>query len=61
VDLNAHNTAKSPYAMESSRMNFSDYDLAPEDELNRILWYNARADEPYPTPIHRALFTQAED
>jgi YVTN family beta-propeller protein len=61
VDLNAHNTTKSPYAMESSRMNFSDWDLAPEDELNRILWYAARPNEPYPTPIHRALFTQAED
>ena len=33
------NTAKSPYAKESSRMNFKRYDLAPEDELNRILWY----------------------
>jgi hypothetical protein len=38
-------------------MNFAQYDLAPEDELNRILWYHARPNEPYPTPIHRALFT----
>ena len=59
VDLKARNTSKSPYAKESSRMNFSVYDLAPEDELNRILWYNARPNEPYPTPIHRALFTGA--
>jgi hypothetical protein len=57
--LNARNTALSPFAKESSRMNSSDFDLAPEDELNRILWYTARPDEPYPTPIHRALFTQA--
>jgi YVTN family beta-propeller protein len=59
VDLNARNTAQSAYSRESSRMNFSAYDLAPEDELNRILWYVARPQEPYPTPIHRALFTRA--
>ena len=36
------------------------YDLAPEDELNRILWYVAKGpDVPYPRPIHRALFTTA--
>jgi hypothetical protein len=58
VDLNARNTSKSPYAKESSRMNFNAYDLAPEDELNRILWYAARPNEAYPTPIHRVLFTQ---
>ena len=59
VDLNARNTAKSPYAKESSRMNFKAYDLAPEDELNRILWAEARPGEPYPAPIHRVLFTRA--
>ena len=58
VDLLAKNTEKSPFAKESSRMNFRDYDLAPEDELNRILWYVAKGpDVPYPTPIHRAIIT----
>ena len=43
-------------------MNFSEYDLAPEDELNRILWYVAKGpDVPYPAPIHRALFTKDVD
>jgi YVTN family beta-propeller protein len=56
VDLFAKNTAKSPYARQSAKMNFRDYDLAPEDELNRILWHVAKGpDVPYPTPIHRAL------
>jgi hypothetical protein len=59
VDLNARNTPQSAYSKESSRMNFSAYDLAPEDELNRILWAVARPGEPYPTPIHGALFTRA--
>jgi len=36
----------------------SDYDPAPEDELNRILWGAAKGPGvPYPTPIHRVLFT----
>ena len=58
VDLLAKNTEKSPFAKESKRMNFREYDLAPEDELNRILWYVAKGpDVPYPTPIHRAIIT----
>ena len=58
VDLLAKNTEKSPFAKESKRMNFRDYDLAPEDELNRILWYVAKGpDVPYPAPIHRAIIT----
>lgn len=57
VNLLAKNTTRSPFAKESARMNFREYDLAPEDELNRILWYAARGtDAPYPTPIHRMLF-----
>lgn len=41
-------------------MSFREYDLALEDELNRILWYVAKGPNvPYPTPIHRALFPAA--
>ncbi len=58
VDMNAKNTAKSPGAKKSARMNFREYDRAPEDALNRILWAAAKGpDAPYPSPIHRALFT----
>jgi len=33
--------------------------LAPEDELNRILWRAAKGPGvPYPTPIHRVIFTE---
>ena len=54
VDLEAVNTPKSPGAKQSARMNFREYDRAPEDELNRILWAAAKGpDAPYPTPIHR--------
>jgi len=57
VDLLARNTPKSPGAKQSARMNFRDYDLAPEDEVNRILWRVAKGPGvPYPAPIHRAIF-----
>ena len=58
VDLFEKNTKKSAFWRESSRMDFSEYDRAPEDELNRILWVVAKGDAPYPAPIHRALFTK---
>jgi len=58
VNLTARNTEKSPGSKESARMNFHEYDRAPEDALNRILWAAAKGeDTPYPTPIHRAVFT----
>ena len=58
INLNAKNTQFSPGAKKSAKMNFREYDLAPEDEMNRILWAAAKGpDEPYPTPIHRAIFT----
>jgi YVTN family beta-propeller protein len=59
VDVNAKNPERSVGAAESQRMDWRGYDRAPEDELNRILWRLARGDEPYPAPIHRALFTAA--
>ncbi|NQW99615.1 bifunctional YncE family protein/alkaline phosphatase family protein [bacterium] len=58
VELTARNTGKSPGAKESAKMNFSEFDRAPEDALNRVLWAAAKGpDAPYPTPIHRAVFT----
>jgi len=56
VDLMAKNTAKSPFSKQSAQMDFREYDRAPEDALNRILWYVAKGPNvPYPTPIHRAI------
>jgi hypothetical protein len=56
VDLTAKNTEKSPGAKESAKMDFHEYDLAPEDALNRVLWAAAKGPEvPYPTPIHGAV------
>jgi YVTN family beta-propeller protein len=58
VDLLAKNTAKSPGAKASAQMDFDEPDEAPEDELNRVLWLAMKGpDAAYPTPIHRALFT----
>jgi len=56
VDVLAKNTAKSPFSKQSARMDFREYDRAPEDALNRILWCVAKGpDAPYPIPIHRAI------
>ena len=59
VDLAAVNGRKAPGVKASMRMDFDEYDRAPEDELNRILWRVAKGPSvPYPTPIHRAVFTR---
>ncbi|WP_395740996.1 SMP-30/gluconolactonase/LRE family protein [Prosthecobacter sp.] len=59
VDLLAKNTSASPGAKASAMMDFDEYDEAPEDELNRILWTEAKGpDAPYPAPIHRVLFME---
>lgn len=56
VDLMAKNTKNSPGAAASARMDFDEYDEAPEDELNRILWAAVKGvDSPYPTPKHGAV------
>jgi len=57
VDLYARNTEKSPLSAISKQLDFSEYDLAPADVLNRVLWADAKGNEPYPAPIHRVLFT----
>src|SRR5262249_20375375 len=47
VDVNATNPQKSAFSNESLKMDFRDYDRAPEDALNRILWHMAKGmDEP---------------
>jgi YVTN family beta-propeller protein len=58
LDLYARNTKHSPGAQASAKMDFREYDHAPEEALNRILWEDAKGPNvPYPTPIHRAVFT----
>ena len=52
VDVNAKNTARSVGAAASAKMDFSEYDRAPEDELNRILWADAKGTNvPYPGSV----------
>jgi YVTN family beta-propeller protein len=62
TDLAAKNTPQSPGAAASARMDFDEWDEAPEDELNRILWAAVKGtDAPYPTPIHRAVFMKSNE
>lgn len=57
IDLTKKNHSKSFGAMQSAKMDWDEFDEAPEDELNRILWGALKGpDVPYPVPVHRAVF-----
>jgi len=54
VDLNAKNTPESYGARASAKMDFDDYDRAPMQALNEIIWKSVRgSDSPMPAPVHR--------
>jgi hypothetical protein len=54
VDLNAKNTPESFGSRASAKMDFNDYDRAPMQALNEIIWKSVRgADSPMPSPVHR--------
>jgi hypothetical protein len=58
IDLMTKNPAQGYGAEKSAAMDFSDYDRADEDALNRILWHSIKGTAaPYPGPVRRALPT----
>jgi len=54
IDLEARNPKTGTLAMESSKLDFSHYDLADPQTLNHILWADAKPGVPYPTAGHLA-------
>jgi YVTN family beta-propeller protein len=55
TDLFAKNTLHSVGAQASLKMDFSEYDKAPAEELNRVLWAESKGVEvPYPG-VHRSF------
>ncbi|MEI9973267.1 MAG: alkaline phosphatase family protein [Ignavibacteriota bacterium] len=54
VDLMARNAATGAAAIASLKMDFSDYDRADPDQLNRILWEAIRPGETMPAPVRSA-------
>jgi hypothetical protein len=57
IDLMTKNTSDSYGAAIAAKMDFSDYDLADEQELNQILWHSIKGkDVPMPAPVRRAFF-----
>jgi len=57
VDVNTKNTVASWGARESLAMDFSDYDRAPEFELNEIIWKSVKGpDSRMPLPIRSFHF-----
>ncbi len=56
IDLAEVNTKKSYGAERSGKMDFSDYDLADDYELNEILWRSIKgADAPLPPAVRTAI------
>jgi hypothetical protein len=51
TDLTMRNPQTGAGAIASKKLDFSDYDLADADELNRILWDAIRPGEPMPAPV----------
>jgi len=54
VDLEARNPKGGKAADESSKLDFSDFDRADPDELNRILWDAYRPGKEMPAPVRSA-------
>jgi hypothetical protein len=62
IDLTELNTKKSYGAERSSKMDFTDYDLADDFELNEILWRSVKgADAPLPPAVRRAVADRPAD
>jgi YVTN family beta-propeller protein len=56
IDLTTLNTKTAYGAERSSKMDFSDYDLVDDFELNEILWRSIKgADAPLPPAVRRAI------
>ncbi len=56
VDLMSRNPATGQGALASLKLDFSDYDLADPDELNRILWAALKPGTTMPAPVRSAHF-----
>src|SRR5204863_5470444 len=56
IDLNAVNAKTAYGAARSAKMEFSDYDLVDDFELNEILWRSIKGvDAPVPPTVRRAI------
>ncbi len=56
IDVTEVNTKKAYGAERSGKMDFSDYDLADDFELNEILWRSIKgADAPLPPAVRQAI------
>jgi hypothetical protein len=56
IDLSAVNPKNAYGAVRSSKMDFSDYDLVDDFELNEILWRSIKGvDSPVPPAVRRAI------
>jgi YVTN family beta-propeller protein len=56
IDLMTRNPKTGPGATASLKLDFSDYDRADPDELNRILWAALKPGIPMPAPVRSGHF-----
>jgi hypothetical protein len=62
IDLDAVNKATAYGAERSKKMDFSDYDLVDDFELNEILWRSIKGvDAPVPPTVRRAIANRPAD
>ncbi|HUA57877.1 MAG TPA: phosphoesterase, partial [Verrucomicrobiae bacterium] len=54
TELTSRNPATGAGAVASLKLDFSDYDRADPDELNRILWDAMKPGQPMPAPVRSA-------
>ena len=54
VDLEARNPKDGPGNSASRKLDFSDFDRADPDELNRILWEALKPGKEMPAPVRSA-------
>lgn len=62
VDLNERNTAYNEWQKMSEEFDFSMEDRAPDDLLNKVLWFAVKgADVPYPGPVRSAFVKPSKE
>ncbi len=62
TDLFEKNTALNEWQRKSEEFNFSGEDRAPDQELNRVIWFACRGNSaPCPPPVHSAFVKTEED
>ena len=61
IDLNEKNHTVSEWSRKSEKFNFSKEDMAPERDLNQVIWVAVKKNENLPSPVHAAFVQSLKD